>query len=71
MLPACLQRGACTASFPTWTPVLSFLPLPPGWAGLQDTKGITWSTLGDSNNGLPGVMVIMGLEWIIFMLLAW
>ena len=39
--------------------------------GLQDTKGITWSTLGDSNNGLPGVMVIMGLEWIIFMLLAW
>jgi hypothetical protein len=47
------------------------LPLPPGWAGLQDTKGITWSTLGDSNNGLPGVMVIMGLEWIIFMLLAW
>ena len=68
MLPACLRAARCLHYLISRAnPPLSFHLL----AGLQDTKGVTWSTLGDANNGLPGVMIILGLEWIIFMLLAW
>lgn len=63
-----------------------FLELVPGWAlfrGLyemsqyafrasyQDDQGMTWSKLGDENNGLVAVMIIMLVEWVVFMLIAW
>lgn len=40
-------------------------------AATQDTQGITWSKLGDPNNGLPGAMIIMAVEWVVFMAAAW
>lgn len=63
-----------------------FLELVPGWAlyrslyeisqyafraSTQDTQGITWSNLSDDNNGLPGAMIIMAVEWAVFMAAAW
>ena len=63
-----------------------FLELVPGWAlyrglyeisqyafrgALQDSQGITWSRLGDDNNGLPAVMIIMVVETLVFLLAAW
>ena len=40
-------------------------------ASTQDTQGITWSNLSDDNNGLPGAMIIMAVEWAVFMAAAW
>jgi hypothetical protein len=34
-------------------------------------QGMTWSKLGDDNNGLPAVMIIFAVEAVVFLLAAW
>lgn len=40
-------------------------------AAYQNTQGITWSKLGDHNNGLIEVMIIFAVESVVFLLAAW
>lgn len=54
---------------PARTTVLT--PDCPTLAPPQDTEGITWSNLGDDNNGLVAVMIIFFVEWLVFMAAAW
>lgn len=61
-----LHLAACKQPCVTHLCALHATPPPP-----QDTEGITWSSLGDDNNGLPAVMIIFAVEWVVFMLAAW
>ena len=36
----------------------------------QGEKGMQWSNLNDDNNGLKDVLVILFVEWVVFMILT-